>query len=326
MNTLNKDKCMNIIVLDAGTLGKDLDLSPFNEFGDVTIYQSTKQEDIVSQCKDSQVIILNKVVMGEAEFKELPELKLICLTATGYNNIDTAKAKEYNIAVCNVAGYSTESVTQHTFSMLLYQMQHLNYYDNYIKSGKYSGSPTFTHIEKTWNEINGKNWGIIGMGNIGRSVGSIAKAFGANVYYTSTSGVKRDEDFPEKSLDYLLSKSDIISIHAPLNDQTKDLISTKEFKKVKNNLILLNLGRGGIVNEEALAKAIDNDQILGACVDVLTTEPVVPENPLVNIEKKDKLFITPHIAWASIEARNRVVYEICENIRAFDKGESRNRV
>lgn len=317
---------MNIVILDASTLGHDLDLSPFNEFGDVTIYQTTEQENIINNAKDSDIIILNKVMLGENEFKNLPNLKLICLTATGYNNIDTVKAKEYGIAVCNVAGYSTDSVAQHTFSMLLYQLQHLKYYDNYIKEGNYSGSPTFTHIEKTWNEISGKNWGIIGLGNIGRKVADIAAAFGAKVFYTSTSGVKREEKYEEKSLDYLLSNSDIISIHAPLNDGTKDLISSKEFKKVKKNLLLLNLGRGGIINEKALADAIDNDLIKGACVDVLTTEPVSQDNPLVNIKNRDKLFITPHIAWASIEARERVVSEICKNITAFLNGEERNRV
>lgn len=317
---------MNIVILDAATLGSDLDLSPFNEFGDVTIYQSTEKENIVAQAKDAEVIILNKVKLGAEEFNSLPELKLICLTATGYNNIDTIKAKEMGIAVCNVAGYSTESVAQHTFSMLLYQLQHLKYYDNYIKDGKYSGSPTFTHIEKTWNEIKGKKWGIIGLGNIGRRVGEIAEVFGAEVFYTSTSGVKRDEKYKELSLDHLLSQSDIISIHSPLNDNTKNLISTKEFKKMKNSAIILNLGRGGIINEEALAEAIDTNQIMGACVDVLTTEPVRPDNPLVNISNKDKLFITPHIAWASIEAREKVVQEICENIKAFEKGEKRNRV
>ncbi len=317
---------MNIVILDAATLGMDLDLTPFNEFGDVTIYQSTSPHEIINHSKGAEIIILNKVIMGKDEFKDLPDLKMICLTATGFNNIDTEAAKEAEVAVTNVAGYSTESVAQHTVSMLLYQMQHLNYYDNYIKDGKYSGSPTFTHIEKSWNEINGKNWGIIGMGNIGRRVANIGAAFGANMFYTSTSGVKREEICPEVSLEELLKSCDIISIHAPLNNQTEDLISFKEFETVKENLIILNLGRGGIINESALANAIDNDLIQGACVDVLTSEPVKPENPLVNVLNKDKLFITPHIAWASIEARNTVIREICLNISAFYGGASRNRV
>lgn len=317
---------MEIVILDANTLGRDLDLSPLNKFGDIVIYQYTKEENILDHCKNAEVIILNKVVLGEREFKNLPKLKLICLTATGYNNIDIEKAEEFNIAVCNVAGYSTDSVAQHTFSMLLYQLQHLKYYDNYIKAGKYSESSTFTHIEKTWNEINGKNWGIIGMGNIGRKVAQIATAFGANITYYSTSGIKRDEEYLEQTLEELLKSSDIISIHAPLNENTKNLIGEKEFQIVKKNLIILNLGRGGIINEEALSEAIDSDKIHGACIDVLTQEPVNPDNPLVNVKNSNKLFITPHIAWASIEARNRVVSEICLNIESFEEGKERNRV
>ncbi len=317
---------MNIVILDAATLGMDLDLTPFNQFGDVTIYQSTSVQELELHALVADVLILNKFIIREDQFKKLPNLKLICLTATGYNNIDVVKAKEYGVGVTNVAGYSTNSVAQHTFSMLLYQMQHLKYYDDYIKNGDYSGSPTFTHIERSWNEISGKNWGIIGLGNIGRSVAKIAVAFGANIFYTSTSGVKRDEIYTELTLKELLTKCDIISIHAPLNSKTENLISIKEFLHVKKNLIILNLGRGGIINEDALAHAIETDLIAGACIDVLTSEPVKPDNPLVNITKKEKLFITPHIAWASIEARNTVISEICENITAFKAGIKRNRV
>lgn len=317
---------MELVILDACTLGSDLDLSPFNKFGDIVIYQTTNQEEILEHCKDAEVIILNKVILGEDEFKNLPKLKLICLTATGYDNIDIEKAKEYDITVCNVAGYSTDSVAQHTFSMLLYQLQHLKYYDDYVKEGRYSKNSTYTHIEKTWNEINGKNWGIIGMGNIGRKVAQIATSFGANITYYSTSGIKRDEEYLEQTLEELLKSSDIISIHAPLNDKTKNLIGEKEFQIVKSNLIILNLGRGGIINEAALATAIDSNKIQSACIDVLTQEPINPGNPLVNINNTEKLFITPHIAWASLEARNRVVSEICLNIEHFESGKERNRV
>lgn len=317
---------MKIVILDAATLGMDLDLTPFNQFGDVTIYQSTSVNELEQHAGVADVLILNKYIIWEDQFKKLPNLKLICLTATGYNNIDVVKAKEFGIVVTNVAGYSTNSVAQHTFSMLLYQMQHLKYYDNYIKNGDYSNSSTFTHIEKSWNEISDKNWGIIGLGNIGRSVAKIAEAFGANIFYTSTSGVKREEIYRELTLKELLTKCDIISIHAPLNSKTENLISIKEFLHVKKNLIILNLGRGGIINEHALAHAIETDLIAGACVDVLTSEPVNPDNPLINISKKEKLFITPHIAWASIEARNTVISEICENITAFNSGIIRNRV
>lgn len=317
---------MNIVLLDAATLGIDLDLTPFNEFGDVTVYQSTTKEELKEHGEKADILIVNKFEIGLEEFMLLPKLRLICLTATGYNNIDTIKAQEYGVIVTNVAGYSTESVAQHTFSMLLYQMQHLKYYDNYVREGKYPNSETFTHIEKNWNEISGKKWGIIGLGNIGRRVASIATSFGAVVCYTSTSGIKREESYKELSLQELITTCDIISIHSPLNNNTKDLISYKEFEQVKPNLFILNLGRGGIINEKALAYAIDNEQIKGACVDVLTEEPINPENPLVNLIKKDNILITPHIAWASIEARNKVIQEICLNIHAYNNGENRNRV
>lgn len=317
---------MNIKILDAATLGQDLDLSPFNNFGDVTIYQSTLKEELYNHASEAEVLILNKVEIRKGDFPSLPKLRLICLTATGYNNIDIDAARSAGVKVSNVAGYSTESVAQHTFSMLLYQMQHMRYYDNYIREARYEGSRVFTHIEKSWHEINGQKWGIIGYGNIGHRVAKLAKGFGADLCYYSTSGIKREEDIHQVTLEEMLKTCDIISIHAPLNDKTADLISFKEFALVKSNLILLNLGRGGIINESALAQALDNDLIGAACIDVTTTEPVVSTNPLVNIRNKDKLLITPHIAWASIEARNRVVSEICINITAFLDGTERNSV
>ncbi|MGL1893291.1 MAG: D-2-hydroxyacid dehydrogenase [Spirochaetaceae bacterium] len=317
---------MNIVILDAATLGKDLNLSSFNDLGEVTTYQFTSDSDVLKHSKNADVLVLNKVDLREKEFRALPKLKLICLTATGYNNIDTIKAKEFGITVCNVTNYSTESVAQHTFSMLLYQLQHLKYYDNYIKNREYNNNIVFTTIEQSWNEIHGKNWGIIGLGNIGRKVANIADAFGANIFFTSTTGIKRDEDYTEVSLKVLMKTCDIISIHAPLNNRTIDLISFPELELAKKNLIIMNLGRGGIINEEALAYALDNDQIKAACIDVLTTEPVKNDNPLINIVQKEKLFITPHIAWASIESRNRVISEICKNISAYFSGNIRNQV
>ncbi len=317
---------MNIVVLDAATLGIGLDLSPFNKFGDVTVFQNTDYSELVSHAGNADVVIVNKMSLGENEFVKLPKLKLICLSATGFDNIDVKSAEQRGIAVTNVPEYSTKSVAQHTFSILLYQLQSLKFYDNYVLNREYSGKSSFTNIEKSWTEIAGKNWGIIGMGNIGRSVAKIAKAFGANVFWTSTSGAKRQEEYPEIPFKELLKSCDIISIHSPLNNKTRDLISHNEFKLVKKNLILLNLGRGGIINEEALAKALDEDVIAGACLDVVTSEPINDDNPLVNMKKREKLLITPHIAWASLEARNCVIQQICENMKAFFNGEKRNRV
>lgn len=317
---------MNIKILDAATLGDDLDLTSINSFGDVTIYQSSSKDELFRHAEEADVLILNKVEIRKPDFPKLPNLKLICLTATGYNNIDIDAAREANVRVCNVAGYSTESVAQHTFSMLLYMLQHMRFYDDYVREGRYEGSPVFTYIEESWHEIKGQKWGIIGYGNIGRRVASIANEFGADLCYYSTSGVKREENIPCVSLETMLKSCDIISIHAPLNDKTRDLIGEKEFTQVKKNLIILNLGRGGIINEQALADAIDNNFIQAACVDVTTTEPIVDTNPLVKIKNRDKLLLTPHIAWASIEARNKVIEEICKNINAFINGLDRNNI
>jgi len=317
---------MKIVFLDAKTVGTDIDLSIFKDFGEFIAYSTTKEEEKIDRVKDADIIITNKVVIDKNLIDNAPKLKLICEAATGYNNIDVEYAKKKGIAITNVAGYSTESVVQHTFALLFYTLEHLRYYDEYVKSGEYAKSDIFTHLNKPFWEINGKTWGIIGLGTIGRRVGEVAESFGAKVIYTSTSGVKRKEKYLEYSLDDLLRQSDIVSIHAPLNERTKNLITYEKLKLMKPNAILLNLGRGGIVNEEDLAKALDEGLIGGAGLDVLEKEPIDENNPLLKIKNKEKLFITPHIAWTSVEARQRLINEIYENIKAFLKGEIRNRI
>ncbi len=317
---------MKIAVLDAKTLGSDVDLSGLNQFGEVEIYETTPPEKVIDRVKDKDVIITNKVVIDKNVIDKAPNLKLIAVAATGVNNVDIQYAKEKGIQVRNVAGYSTESVVQHTFAMLFYLLEHLKYYDEYVKSGEYSKSDIFTHLGKPFWEIHGKKWGIIGLGTIGRRVAEVAESFGAKVSYYSTSGIDRKEKYPRKSLEQLLSESDIVSIHAPLNEKTKGLIGYDQLKLMKKNAILLNLGRGGIVVEVDLAKALDEDLIGGAGLDVLEKEPIDENNPLLKIKNKEKLLITPHIAWTSIEARQRLVNEIIENIKAFLEGIDRNRV
>ncbi|WP_029523081.1 D-2-hydroxyacid dehydrogenase [Persephonella sp. KM09-Lau-8] len=317
---------MKIVVLDAKTLGDDIDLEIFSQFGDVEIYPTTSPAELYERIEDADIIITNKVVIDKDAINAARNLKLICEAATGYNNIDVLYAKEKGIAVTNVAGYSTESVVQTTFGMLFYLLMHLRYYDDYVKSGEYAKSDIFTHLGRPFWEIHGKRWGIIGLGTIGRRVAEVAESFGCDVIYYSTSGVERPEKYPRYPLDELLKTSDIVSIHAPLNEKTKNLITINELQLMKENAILLNLGRGGIVNEKDLAIALDSDMIGGAGLDVLEKEPIDPENPLLKIKNKEKLLITPHIAWTSIEARKRLVNEIVENIRAFLNGEIRNRV
>ena len=317
---------LKICILDAKTLGSDADLSGLSEFGEVTVYDTTKPDEVADRIKDQEIVITNKVVLNESNMKDALKLKIICVTATGTNNIDLEYAKKRAIAVSNIPGYSTVSVAQHTFAMLLYLMESLKYYDEYVKSMDYSKNDVFSHLDKPFEELWGKTWGIIGLGAIGNSVASIATAFGCRVVYYSTSGNNNNSRYERVELDELLNQSDIVSIHAPLNDKTKNLIDYKSLKAMKKSAILLNLGRGGIVNEIDLAKALDEDLIKGAALDVLETEPIRSDNPLLTLKNKDKLLITPHIAWASVQARKRLINELELNIRAFLGGESRNRV
>lgn len=317
---------MKIAILDASTLGEDIDLTIFKDFGYLEVYPVTSFEERIEKVRDKNIIITNKVIIDKEVMDNAPNLKLICVAATGYNNIDVEYAKQKSIAVTNVAGYSTDSVVQHTFAMLFYLLEHLRYYDDYVKSGEYSKSPIFTNLSRPFYEIKGKTWGIIGLGTIGKAVGRVAKAFGCNVIYYSTSGSNIDPEFEKHQLDTLLSISDIVSIHAPLNQNTINLITYDKLKLMKRTAILLNLGRGRIVNEEDLAKALDGNIIMAAGLDVLEKEPIEKDNPLLKIKNKEKLLITPHIAWTSIEARQRLVNEIYLNIKAFLQGKQRNRV
>lgn len=317
---------LKLCLLDAKTLGSDVDLKVFERFGEFAIYETTKPEEVIERIKDQNIIITNKVILNESNLKHAPDIKLICITATGTNNIDLEYARSRNIAVTNVAGYSTMSVTQHTFAMLFYLMGYMGYYDEYVKSGKYAESDIFTNLDKPFWELYGKTWGIIGLGAIGRSVAAVASAFGCRVIYYSTSGKNNNAVYERLELDQLLRESDIVSIHAPLNKDTANLIDYRKICLMKKSAILLNLGRGGIVNEKDLARALDEGVIAGAALDVLEKEPVERDNPLLWIKHRERLLITPHIAWASLEARKRLVNEVALNIEAYLRNESRNRV
>ena len=314
-----------IVVLDGKTLG-NVDYIKLNEFGQVIYYDMTSEDMISERIKEADIVLTNKVVLKEKDLKNAENLKLICEMAAGYNNIDLDYARKNNIAVTNVAGYSTNTVAQHTFAMLLHLYDNLNYFDNFVKSGEYSKSGMFTNLEMTYNDLCGKVWGIIGLGAIGKRVAKIAQAFGARVIYYSTSGKNADSDFAQVNFDELLEKSDVISIHAPLNEKTKGLINYEALSKMKNDAILINVGRGPIVVDEDLARAIDEGIIGGAALDVFEVEPIPCDNPLLSVRNKEKLIMTPHVAWASEEARKRLFDDLLENISAFNRGERRNRV
>ncbi len=308
---------MKIVLLDIDTLGK-IDLSILEKFGKLEKYNTTCREDTLQRVKGAEIIITNKVVIDRDVMQKCDNLKLICIAATGMNNVDLDFAKEKGVEVKNVAGYSTASVTQATFTLLLSLMGSSAYYDAYVKSGRWSKSPIFTHLGREFFEIKDKTWGIIGLGNIGKSVAGIATAFGAKVAYYSTSGINRSGDYKRMNLDDLLNTSDIISIHAPLNEKIDNLIGKKELSMMKKGAIILNMGRGGIVNEDDLAYSIDNFGIL-AGLDVSKIEPIRADNPLLHVKNIDNIIFSPHIAWASKEARKTLVDMIARNIENFLK-------
>ncbi len=306
---------MKIALLDTLTFG-DSDLSGFDALGDVENYQTTSPEQTLERIKDVSVIVTNKVVITAEMMSECPDLKLICIAATGMNNVDLEAAKEKGIAVKNVAGYSTDSVIQHTFSMLFYLIGHSRYFDEYVKEGSWQQSEVFTHVAQPFFELKGKKWGIIGLGEIGRGVAKIATAFGADVSYYSTSGKNDNAEYKKETISNLLEQSDIISIHAPLNASTQDLIAHSELLMMKDGATLLNLGRGGIVCEESLSYILDAKPIYVG-LDVLAKEPMEKDHPLMKVKAKERLYITPHIAWASVEARKRLITSVIDNIKQY---------
>ncbi len=303
---------MKIVLLDGSTLGEDIDLSAL---GEIVYYATTSKEERLERVKDADIVITNKVVIDRDIMKD-SNIKLICVAATGMNNIDLEYAKERGIEIKNVAGYSTTSVVQTTFSMALYLIGKMRYYDDFTKGNGWVESDIFTNLDKPYFDIAGKTWGIIGLGSIGKEVAKVAKAFGANIIYYSTSGVNRDSDFQRTSLENLLQTSDIISIHAPLNESTKDLLNETNLKLLRPKAVILNLGRGGIINEKALASYIDKSEI-SVGLDVLEKEPMSQNSPFREVEGRDRLIITPHIAWASYDSRVKLVDGICKNIENF---------
>ncbi len=308
---------MKIVFLDAKTIGDDMDLSNFENLGEVIKYPFSTPEEAAWRTVCADVVITNKAPINRHTIGNANSLKLVCVTATGTNNLDKKYLEERGIAWRNVAGYSTESVAQHTFAMLFYLLEKLRYYDDYVKEDRYTNDIIFTHFAEVFHELSGLTWGIIGLGNIGRRVASIAEAFGTKVIYTSASGQPAQPGYTQVDADTLYRKSDIISVHAPLNEYTENLINKEAFQKMKKSCIFLNLGRGPIVVEQDLADALNQNLIAAAGLDVLCEEPMSPSNPLRHFKDSRRLFITPHIAWASIEARTRLMDIIYGQIKDF---------
>lgn len=308
---------MTIVFLDASTVGDVPNLDNLQEFGDITFYPVTSPDQTADRIREADIVITNKVVLNRELMEETDKLKLICIAATGMNNVDREAAKELGITVKNVAGYASVSVAQTTFAMILQLLQDIPSYDAFVKSSDYSKSPIFTNMHHNYHEISAMCFGIIGLGNIGQKVADIATAFGAEVVYYSTSGKNSDQPYQRLELDELLNSSDIVSIHAPLNEDTENLIGYDQLSKMKPSAILVNTGRGGIVNEQELARALDEELLFGAALDVFENEPIKADNPLLFIKNKERLVLTPHIAWASVEARTELIEGVKKNIESF---------
>ena len=314
---------MKICFLDAGTLGDDLSLDSFSEFGEVITYFSTSPDEVLSRAQGADVLIVNKVKLNRATLGENPTARLICLAATGYDNVDTVFCREKGIGVCNVVGYSTDAVTQLTLSMALSLMTHLPEYDAYVKDGSYTASGVANRLSPVYHEIAGKTWGIAGYGNIGRAVAKVADALGCKVLVYKRTPVT---DYPCVSFETLCRESDILSIHLPLNENTRNLLDQKHIELLKKDAIVINVARGAVTDEAALAEALKEGKIGGLGVDVYTTEPFPKEHPYTAILDCKNLCLTPHMAWGGYETRVRLLEEIKENIRSFARGERRSRV
>jgi len=314
----------NIVILQAASVGKDIDLSFFDALGQVTSYDTTTQEEVRERILDAHIVVTNKNIMNEEVLHDLDHLELICLFATGVNNIDLDYCKEHGIKVANVKGYSTDTVAQHTIALLMHLVEKNNAYDQFVKSGEYTRNGTFSYFDNVFHDISSMTWGIVGLGNIGRKVALIANAMGAKVQYYSTSGHNSTSDYQQVDFETLLKSSDIISIHAPLNEATKYLFNEDALRQMKDNAYLINVGRGGIVEEKALVKVLNEGHLAGVGLDVFEHEPLLPNDEIYQIKDMDKVIFTPHIAWGSIEARERCVYEVYENILSHLKGENRN--
>ncbi len=315
---------MKLVILERDSAGTDIDVSCFEQFGTVACYANTTAAQGAERIKDADIIISNKAPMNQSTLTDAPNVKLICLLATGYDCVDLTYCKSRGIKVANVVNYCTPAVAQHTLLLALMLSGKTAFYDQYVKSGAYSAQERFSNFDRTFHDLEGMTWGIIGMGTIGRKVASLADAFGCKVQFYSASGSSTCTDYPRVGLDTLLCTSDIVSLHCPLTDRTRSLIDKHAFEKMKPTAILINVARGPVVNTQDLYEALTTGKIMAAGLDVLEKEPMAHNNPLSQIQDSTKLIITPHMSWASVESRTRLIAEVAKNIQAFLDGVDRN--
>lgn len=314
---------MKVVILDAATLGDDIDFSLFDRFGSVEVYQSTSESELEGRISVADVIIVNKIKLGEENLSAAAKLRLICVTATGFDNIDLDYCRSKKIGVCNVRGYSTNSVAQLTVSIALSLLTDLAVFDRYVKDGSYTKSGVQNCLKPTFHEVSGMKWGIVGLGNIGKKVAEAAKALGAEVIAYSRT---KNPEYDCVGIDELCERADVISVHVPLNDCTRNLINKERIGKMKKTAVFINVARGAVADERALADAVKNSEIGGLGIDVYSAEPMSADSPYNEILGYDNVILTPHMAWGAYEARVRCMEEIAENIAAFLEGEIRNRV
>ena len=315
---------MKIVVLERHSAGTDIEMD-YSDLGEVTYYPNTvTKEEVAERVQDADIVVANKSPLCEETLRSADKLKLICELATGFDNCDLEYCRKRGIQVRNVVDYSTAMVAQHTLALALSLIGKLPFYDRYVKSGAYGDQGRFSNFDLPFYELDGKVWGIAGLGNIGKRVAGIAKAFGCKVLFYSTSGNSTCTEYERVSLDTLLEKSDVLSLHCPLTEKTRYLIDEAALMKMKKEAILINVARGAVVDGQALYKALTEGWIAAAGLDVLEQEPIIKTNPLGQIKDSSKLIITPHLAWASVEARTRCVQEVRKNIEAFLRGEMRN--
>lgn len=315
---------MKIAVLERDSVGTDIDVSCYEEFGEVVYFRNTVAENTAEHVADADIVIANKAPLNEKTLEDCPNVRLICEFATGFDNVDLEYCKKRGIQVANVKDYSTPAVAQHTFALALYLMEHLPAYDRYVKDGVYAAQDRFSNFDLPFAELEGKTWGIIGMGNIGRRVAAIAQAFGCHVIFYSVTGKSSVTEYEQVSKEALLARSDILSIHCPLSQLTHNIIDADALRQMKKTAVLINVARGPVVDNDALYDALENGEIAAAGLDVLREEPIRDTNPLSRLQDSNKLVITPHMAWASTESRIRLVREVYENIKAFLNHVSRN--
>ncbi len=314
---------MKITVLDAETIGADVSMEVFSPFGEVTVYASTSPNEVALHAAGAEVLLLNKVRLHAENLRGCDTLRLICVAATGFDNIDLDYCRSRGIAVCNVVGYSTQSVAQLTLAMALSLMTNLPAFDAHVRSGAYTANGIPNCLTPTYHEIAGKTWGIVGFGNIGRQVGLVARALGCRVLVNKRTPV---EDWDCVSLEKICRESNILSIHTPLNEATRNLIDREHIAMMKPNAIVINVARGAVTDEQALADALREGRLGGLGVDVYSAEPMRADHPFYSIRERENVCFTPHMAWGAYETRVRLLSEMAENIRSYLEGGKRNRV